>query len=248
VYFSVIAFILGTVLGSFLNCAAWRISRKMDFVKGRSICPKCKHELSALDLFPIISYIAGRGRCRYCKEKISIRYPMTELCFGIISLVMFLQAGLSVLYLRNLVFACALFCLSLVDIEIYEIPDGCILISLLAWVISLPFLQVTKSYIIGHVAAAFLFGVGFLILSLVMDKLLKKESLGGGDIKLFFVMGLYLGVIGGMFAVIIAAMAGLLFAKGKEKISFGPFISAATWLMLTFGEPIVAWYMNLLLL
>ena len=103
-------------------------------------------------------------------------------------------------------------------------------------------------YILGHIGAAFLFGIGFLALSLIMDRVLKKESLGGGDIKLFFVSGLYLGVIGGMFAVVLAALLGLVFAKGKEKIPFGPFISVATWCMLILGEPLVNWYMSLLLI
>lgn len=246
VYFAIISFILGTVFGSFLNCAAWRISRNMSFVKGRSICPHCKHELSGRDLIPIISYFASGGKCRYCKEKVSPRYLLTETLFGCISLAMFLQDGLSVLYLRDFVFACCLFCLSLVDLEKFEIPDGCILISIIAWVASLPFIELTLSYVLGHIAAAFVFGVGFLVLSLVMDKILQKESLGGGDIKLFFVMGLYLGLVGGVFAVILAALMGLIFARGKEKIPFGPFISVATWIMMIFGAPVVEWYLNLI--
>lgn len=248
VYFAVLVFILGAVFGSFLNCAAWRIARKMDFVKSRSICPKCQHVLGILDLIPIVSYFIGKGRCRYCGEKISPRYPITEFLFGTAALVMFFQNGISVLFLRNFVFACCLFCLSLVDLEIYEIPDGCLLISFVAWAVSLPFLNVGWMYILGHIGAAFLFGIGFLALSLIMDRVLKKESLGGGDIKLFFVSGLYLGVIGGMFAVVLAALLGLVFAKGKEKIPFGPFISVATWCMLIFGEPLVNWYMSLLLI
>lgn len=248
VYFAVLVFFLGAVFGSFLNCVAWRISRKMDFVKSRSICPKCGHTLGVIDLIPILGYVIGKGKCRYCKEKISVRYPITELLFGIVALIMFFQAGFSVLFLRNFAFACCLFCLSLVDLEIYEIPDGCIWISLLAWGICLPFLNVNRVYVLGHIAAGFLFGVGFLVLSIVMDKILKKESLGGGDIKLFFVCGLYLGIVGGMFSVILAAALGLLFSKGKEKIPFGPFISVATWVMLIFGEPLVQWYMSFILL
>ncbi|MCR5545000.1 MAG: prepilin peptidase [Lachnospiraceae bacterium] len=248
VYFAVIALILGMVFGSFLNCAAWRISRKKSFIKGRSICPVCKHELSAKDLIPVVSYIVSKGKCRYCGTKISIRYPLTEVFFGVISVVMFLQDGLSVLFIRDFIFACCLFCLSLVDLEIFEIPDGCLIISVLAWILSLPFLNVNLTYILGHIAAGFGFGFGFLILSIVMDRILKKESLGGGDIKLFFVMGLYLGLIGGMFTVMLAAVVGLIFAKGKEKISFGPFISVATWVVLMFGEPLVQWYLDALLL
>ena len=104
VYFAVLVFILGAVFGSFLNCAAWRIVRKMDFVKSRSICPKCQHVLGILDLIPIVNYFIGKGRCRYCGEKISPRYPITEFLFGTAALVMFFQNGISVLFLRNFVF------------------------------------------------------------------------------------------------------------------------------------------------
>ena len=94
VYFAIISFILGTVFGSFLNCAAWRISRNMSFVKGRSICPHCKHELSGRDLIPIISYFASGGKCRYCKEKISFRYTFIECLGGISAVISTLYAGI----------------------------------------------------------------------------------------------------------------------------------------------------------
>lgn len=246
VYFAVLSFVLGAVFGSFLNCAAYRISRNKSFVSGRSICPNCNHTLHILDLIPIVSFLLSKGRCRYCKEKISVRYPLTELIFGGLTLLLFFKDGVSVLFLRDFVFFCCLFCLSLVDLEIFEIPDGTVLLPVVAWVVTLPFLQPGWSDILLHIMAGLLFGIGFLVVSLALDKILQKESLGGGDIKLFFVTGLYLGTVAGLFSVILAAVLGLVFAKGKEKIPFGPFISVGAVVMYLFGNPLVEWYLRLL--
>ena len=246
VYFAVLAFILGTVFGSFLNCAAYRISRKQSFLKGRSICPKCNHELHAPDLVPIFSFLFSKGKCRYCGEKISIRYPITEVVFGAVVLITFFYDGVSVLFLRDFVFACCLFSLSLVDLEIFEIPDGTLIIATLSWALALPFSFTGWSYIIEHILAGAVFEIGFLVISLILDKVLGKESLGGGDIKLFFVVGLYLGFVAGMFCVILAAVLGLIFGRGKERIPFGPFISVAAWVMMFFGTPLVQWYLGLI--
>ena len=246
VYFSVLAFILGAVFGSFLNCAAYRIARKQSFLKGRSICPKCNHVLGVADLVPIFSFLFSKGKCRHCGEKISIRYPLTELIFGILTVVLFYHDGVSVLFLRDFVFFCCLFCLSLVDLEIFEIPDGTIVIAVLAWLVCLFPLGLSATEFIFHIASGFAFGTAVLLISLLLDYILKKESLGGGDIKLLFVIGLYLGAVAGLFAIVVAAVLGLLFVRGKEKIPFGPFLSIGTVVVYLFGDPLVKWYLQFL--
>ncbi|MBQ1604770.1 MAG: prepilin peptidase, partial [Lachnospiraceae bacterium] len=133
-----------------------------------------------------------------------------------------------------------------VDLEIYEIPNGTLIVAIIAWVLSLPFINADMNYIVIHVGAAFGFAIAFLVLSLVMDKMLGKDTLGGGDIKLFFVVGLYLGLVAGMFTVILAAIVALVFARGRERIPFGPFISIAAWVMLIFGNPLVQWYLEMI--
>ena len=247
IYFGTIAFVLGLVMGSFLNCAAYRISRGETFLKGRSKCPSCGHELSAADLIPVLSYIFSRGKCRYCKEGVSIRYPITEIICGLLLLGIYLHDGLTVLALRNIIFVCCLFCLSLVDMEIREIPDGALVISFLAWVSTAYFIYGSLREILLHVAAGVVFGAAFLILSLVMDRILKKESLGGGDIKLFAVVGLYLGFLPSLFCVMIACVAGLIAAAviKSKSISFGPFIAVGTYFMLLWGEDLKTWYLGL---
>ena len=249
IYFGTIIFILGLCLGSFLNCAAYRIARKESFVRGKSRCTSCGHELSAPDLIPVFSYLFSKGRCRYCGEHISVRYPVTEILFANLSLGIFLHSGLSVLTIRDLIFTSCLFLLAIVDIEIREIPDGCILISLLAWVVSAYFVYDGIRDILLHVAAGAVALFAFLIISLIMDHVLKKESLGGGDIKLFAVVGLYLGFIPLLFCVMIACILGLVFTVllRKKDISFGPFIAIGAYFMILWGEALKTAYLGLLL-
>lgn len=254
VYCCCVAAVLGAVMGSFLNCAAYRIAHGQSFLKGRSHCPDCGHVLGAPDLVPVFSWLFLRGKCRYCGKKVSVRYLLVELFFALVTVVCLLRFDLTVLCLRNYVFLCCLFCLSLVDLESYEIPDGCLLISLAAWLLALPFLWAGWKDALRHLLAALVFGGGLLLLSLIMDKVLKKDSLGGGDIKLYFVVGLYLGFAATLFSLLLACVLGLLFALlrkrfGKaisEQIPFGPSIAAAAAVMLLFGDPMVRWYLNLI--
>ena len=253
IYCCVLAFALGAVFGSFLNCAAWRIAHGESFLRGRSHCTACGHALGARDLVPIFSWLFQRGRCRYCGAKISVRYPLTELAFAILTVLCLLRFDLTVLCLRNWIFLCCLFCLSLVDLESYTIPDGCLLTAVGAWVLALPFLKPGWVEILKHVLAGLAFGGGILLVSILMDKLLGKESLGGGDVKLFTVVGLYLGFVSTLFCVMLSCVFGLLFAllrsrgSGKGRaIPFGPSISAAAAFMLLYGQGLVQWYLGLL--
>lgn len=252
-YCCCVAAVLGAVLGSFLNCAAWRIAHEEPFWKGRSRCPACGHVLGVPDLVPVLSWLFLRGKCRYCGEKISARYPLTELFFAAVTVLCLLRFDLTVLGLRNWLFLCCLFCLSLVDLECYIIPDGCLLISAGVWLAALPFLGMTWREILIHLLSALGFGGALLLLSLAMDALLHRDSLGGGDIKLFAVMGLYLGPASSLFALVLSCVLGLVFqgirkllGSGKELIPFGPSIAAATAVMLFCGQGLAAWYLGLL--
>lgn len=251
-YFLILAFAFGAVFGSFLNCAAWRIAHGESFLKGRSHCPACGHTLSAPDLIPIFSWIFLRGKCRYCKSKISPRYMLTELFFAVISVLSLLRWDLSPEYIRNMVFACCLFCLSLVDLECYEIPDGTLIISVLAWFVALPFVGMESRTVLIHILTGIGYGGGMLGLTLLFDRILGKETMGGGDIKLFAVTGLYLGAAASLFALFFSCILGLLMgavrkAQNKEmRIPFGPSIAMASYAMMLYGDRLVQWYLGLL--
>ncbi|MCR4891644.1 MAG: prepilin peptidase [Lachnospiraceae bacterium] len=253
-YFICLSAMFGAVFGSFLNCAAYRIARNESFLKGRSKCPDCSHTLGPLDLIPVFSWIFSGGKCRYCGKRVSIRYPLTEIFFALMTVLCFLEADSPVLFFRNFAFGCCLFCLSLVDLEICIIPDGCLIISALAWLVAQPFLGKTLMDALMHVLCGFVFGGALLFISLLFDRILKKESMGGGDIKLFAVMGLYLGFVSSLFSLMLSCVLGLIFAlvrrigapKGDPHFPFGPAISAATWIMLLYGAPFVDWYLGLM--
>ncbi len=251
IYCSVLAALLGAVFGSFLNCAAFRIARGESFTKGRSRCPSCGHDLGVLDLIPIASWIFLGGKCRYCKTKIPVRYLLSELAFAVLTVVCLLRFDLSVACLRNWIFLGCLFCLSLVDLEKFEIPDGCLIVAAAAWALALPFDADWKQTLIRGLIAAVVFGGGILLLSIVMDKALKRESLGGGDIKLLAVCGLYLGTVGTLFCLILACVLGLLLGalrktKKGDPIPFGPAIALAAACVLLFGSGLIERYLSLI--
>ena len=220
VFFVVLAALLGLVFGSFLNCAAFRLVRGEAFVKGRSHCPSCGHELGVLELIPLLSWVLQRGRCKWCGSKVSIRYPLTEASFAVLTVACLLRFDLTVLSLRNFVFLCCLFLLTLTDIEDMIIPDGCLLVAAGAWALTEPFLFSGWADVLLSVLAGLVYGGGLLGISLLMDKIMGRDTMGGGDIKLIAVVGLYLGFVGTLFCVVLACVGGLLFyvlaRKGLE--------------------------------
>ena len=177
---------------------------------------------------------------------------LTELFFAVVSVASLLRWDLSVEYLRNMVFACCLFCLSLVDLESFEIPNGCLIISAAAWLAALPFTGMEKMAILAHLLTGVGYGAIMLGLTLLFDKILGKETMGGGDIKLFAVTGLYLGAAASLFALFFSCILGLLMGAVRNRnqkgapIPFGPSIALASYVMLLYGERLVNWYLGLL--
>lgn len=248
VYVSIVLFILGSIFGSFINCVSGRIVEGKDWIKGRSVCENCKHELSFLDLIPIFSYIFLKGKCRYCGAKVSIRYMLTELLLGLIFTFLFLRnRTIDYILFRDLVLVTLLLGLSLVDLDSYIIPDGFIIAGIINWLISILFVKDKLAYLKSGLIGGLGIGLFILLLSLIMDKVLKKESLGGGDIKLLFMVCLYLGIYQGVLLLIISSIIGLLFVTllKKNKIPFGPSISIGVFIILMFGSYILNWYLGL---
>lgn len=246
----ILAAALGAAMGSFLHCAAWRIARGESFTKGRSHCPECGHALGLPELIPLLSWLLLRGRCRFCKAKIPARYFLAELFFAAVTVACLLRFDLSVLCLRNFGLLCCLFLLSMVDAETMEIPDGALIAIAVIWVAAEPFLWTGWGDALLHVAAGVVYGGVLLLLALAMDRILKKETLGGGDVKLLALIGLCLGFMQTLFAVILACVLGLLQALATRKRSgvqfpFGPALSASAALMLFVGAPLAAWYLGL---
>lgn len=259
-YFGIISFLFGLVLGSFLNCTSMRIVRKEDWVKGRSHCMSCGHELGALDLFPLFSYIFSGGKCRYCKSKISPRYPITELTFGLLTLGLYVASPYEpVIFIRNLILIAALFVVALVDLEIQEVPDGCIIVGCVAYFLSIPFLLLTSkgSYKLSDLIESVLSCIGvvvlFIVIAIVMEKILKRDALGGGDIKLYGMLALYLGAAGTYELILLSCVLGLIFAgvrkavdkKADREFPFAPAIAVSGYILLIFSDTVTNWYFSL---
>ncbi len=250
IYSMIVVLMFGLVFGSFLNCAAMRYVRKEDFIRGHSRCRSCGHELTPLDLIPVIGWLSTGGHCRHCKEKISIRYPLTELLFAGLWIGLWMRCGWSVLFFRDAALTGCLFALSLVDLESHEIPDGCLVFGLAAWLLSAPFICCDLKEALLSILSGLLCGAAMLLLSLIMDRVLGRESLGGGDIKLFALLGIYMGGWGSYFLVLLSSVIGLLMAAGMRRkggaIPFGPAIALAGYLLLLYKDAIVGWYLGFL--
>lgn len=250
--YAIIIFVLGTVFGSFLNCLAWRLVHGGSVLKGRSQCPSCGHILSPLDLFPIISWICLRGKCRYCKTSISGRYPLTELILGILFLLGLLRLDISWELLFFLVFVSCLFTLTITDLDDFVIPDGCVITTMVSYLAYALIARMPVQDVLTHILAGLVLGGSVLGLSLIMDKMLKKETMGGGDIKLLAACGLVLGPVGALFMLLAACIIGLIFAyiiklsknDNGPIFPFGPSIALASTVMYLFGGGLVEWYLS----
>lgn len=243
-----LCFFLGAALGSFMNCIAGRMVRHEDWIHGRSKCDACGHVLGWRDLIPVFSYVFSRGRCRYCGEKIPSDCLWTEAGLGLLFVVFAEWFGLSMAAVRAMGLASILLGLSLVDLASYEIPDGFIIAGIVWWAVCLPFMggsiwSLVKDGLLGGLVIA----GGMLAFSLLFDKITGKDSMGGGDIKLYFMVSLYLGLAQGFLNLILSCIVGLLFVLllHRQKIPFGPSISISTLVCLMVGLPIVSWYFSL---
>lgn len=250
IYVLALSTLLGMVLGSGLNCLAYRMARGQRWSGGRSVCPRCGHTLRLLDLIPVFSWLFLRGRCRYCSEPVSVRYPLSELCLGVCFFCVVFRFGLSLDALIALLLCGCLFSLSLVDLDVQLIPDRFLIIPAVARLLWL-FFEGGFSGLLKGMVPALVLGGALLLLSLVMDKVLGRDSLGGGDIKLVGMLGLYFSLPCGLLMLLLSCVAGLIFAavivRAKKNLpfAFGPAISVGAFVTLLFGEQIVGWYLSL---
>ncbi|HLC99503.1 MAG TPA: prepilin peptidase [Patescibacteria group bacterium] len=256
---SVFFFLFGTAIGSFLNVVVLRAPRNISIVSDRSHCPRCKHKLAAWDLVPVFSFLFLRGRCRYCKKKISWQYPLVEASLGIIFIAGFFVFGVSVQFFLFAVYSSFLVAIFILDYTKYIIPDFLSVPAMLAALAGSFIIVLTNrqtftisdfSAIAGNLGWAVLIGGGFFLAQFLIS---RGRWVGGGDIRLGVVMGLMLG-----FPVIIAAL-GLAYVVGafwslglmamkrktiKDALPFGTFLTFSTVVCLLWGEEIVRGYMK----
>ncbi len=260
----IIVFVFGSIVGSFLNVCIHRMPKSESVVWPSSHCPKCKKRIPAYDNIPFLSFIILGGKCRFCRQKISLRYPLVELLTAIMFVMLFGRYGLSYDFFFYIVLVCALIVATFIDIPHRIIPDeisiggivvGFILSSIRGIDLQLktyslkPLLNSLLGIIIG---GAVIYLTGFLF-DLVYFKILKKppiqgetESMGGGDVKLLAMIGAFLGwqkaVLTFLVSPFLAITIGIinLMVKKDHTIPYGPFLSLASIISLFWADKIIS--------
>lgn len=245
-----VTFIFGLIVGSFLNAVIWRLGKKESVFRGRSICPQCKHVLSAKDLIPLVSFALLKGRCRYCKKPISFQYPLVELATGVIFAFLLWWIGLNPVSVALLwVLAALLIVIFVYDLKHFLIPDMMVFGAIFLAVVW----QVLQGELIGGIVA----GLGAAFFFFMLFLISRGKWMGFGDVKLALFMGLFLGwpnILVALFAAFLvgSVVGGVLVAfkkKGmKSEVPFGPFLIGGTALAFVFGDALVDWYLNLLMI
>lgn len=229
--------ILGMVLGSFYNVVGLRMPKGESIVNPPSHCPKCDHRLTFFELIPVLSFIFQGGKCKKCKSKISWVYPAFEFSCGVIFGISYIVFGLSLELLIVLTFLSMLMIIMISDVEYMIIPDEILLFFGIVLALEIGIIFGYKELFISLFNGLIAFGIMFLLKKLG-DFLFKKESMGGGDIKLMFVFGLVLGWKTSILSIFIGSLVGLpvsllLMKKNSEHIiPFGPFLSIGAIILL----------------
>jgi leader peptidase (prepilin peptidase)/N-methyltransferase len=246
------AFGLGLIFGSFLNVLIVRLPKDEGVVAGRSHCPHCGELIRWYDNIPLLSYLILRGKCRNCRQGIAAQYPLVELFTGLVFAGSLWWYGISVEMAIIDVLIALLIVVTIVDFRHFIIPD---LITIPGMVLGLafsfasPHLSPLQS-LVGLLAG----GISLYLLALLGDYVFKKESLGGGDIKLAAMLGAWLGWQNLLIVFFVGAFLGLIYAliamarardqKSGRLIPFGPFLALAGVFAFFWGERLINWYVT----
>lgn len=238
IYYLIVTFIFGTVLGSFYNVVGYRLPKNESLIKPSSHCPKCNHKLGPSELIPILSYIIQRGKCKNCKQKISLFYPVFEFATGLLFAISYIIFGYSIEFAISITFISILLIIIISDYQTMIIPDEVLVVGGILLIIELIIKNGTNIWM--NLLDAI---IAFIIMYLIKkfgDFIFKKESMGGGDIKLMAIFGLVLGWQMSIISIFMASFIGLpislyfLYKNKTDIIPFGPFLSVSAiiiWLL-----------------
>lgn len=249
-FFRIFIPVVGLFVGSFANVLIYRVPRGEEWVATPSHCTRCGHRLGPLDLIPVLSWLFLRGRCRYCGEKISIRYPLVELLHALLWYLCVRALGLTAFLLPALLLTTALLVTAFIDWETQEIPNGVHIFILIVGVLWNAY-AAFEGYglLLTNVIGFFSASVVLLLLSIV-----SRGGVGGGDIKLTAVCGLLLGWRHMLLSLAIASILGVLVMapvflvkklQRKTPIPFGPFLAAGMVISMLYGPAIIEGYIAL---
>lgn len=248
----ILIFIFGAIIGSFLNVCIYRIPRDESISYPPSHCTECGTRIKPYDMIPILSYIFLKGRCRKCSSKISMMYPAVELANGILYALIYMKYGLSISFVKFIIFTSFMIVIGLIDYKTMEVHFK---ISFFAVLIAVFFIIVnaysSKSF---FSALTYIYGavLGGGIISLII---LLTAGMGWGDAEICLLAGLFLGLQNTILTLFLSFITGgivgilLIIFKVKSRkdaIPFGPFIVLSSIISMLCGENIVYWYMSLL--
>ena len=228
----IIFFIFGTYFGSFFTVIGLRLPKNENFTTSHSHCDSCNHELKLYDMVPIISFLLQRGKCRYCKEKIDPLSTFVEFFTGLLFAVSYYSFGFSWEFVIGLGIVSLLMIVLVSDLTYLIIPDEVLIFFSIYFIICQIFNLGIVGALLKVVSGIFLFSVLYFIM-LVGNKILKKECLGGGDIKMMFVFGLILEPLLGTLSIFLGSFIALpislilLRNQDEKQIPFGPFLLIA---------------------
>lgn len=232
VYFSILFFILGTIFGSFYNVVGYRLPRGESLLFPSSHCTNCNHKLGPLELIPVFSYIFQGGKCKHCKSKISLFYPLFEFFSGLMFMISYLIFGLSLNCLLSITFISMILIIIISDYQYMIINDSVLIVFSILILLELFFINGLKATGISIINGVLSFVLMYLI-KLLGDLLFKRESMGGGDIKLLFVFGLVLGFPLSIISIFLASLIALpisiilLKKNTSHEVPFGPYLGIA---------------------
>ncbi len=244
--YTIFIFLFGLIFGSFYNVVGLRVPQKESIVHPPSHCPKCQRRLTVLDLVPVLSYVFLGGKCRSCGNKISWVYPFIELMTGVLFAFAYWQLGWGIELIVAFFFISLLVIIVVSDLAYMLIPDKVLIFFLPLLAIGQVLSPLTPWWdsLVGAV-------VGFGILYIIA--VLSNGGMGGGDIKLFFLIGLVLGTIDTLLTLFLAAVIGMIvgiivLSKNKQgrktPIPFGPSIALAAVIVYFYGDLLINWYLG----
>jgi leader peptidase (prepilin peptidase)/N-methyltransferase len=249
-FIGAVLFGLGAIFGSGVTALSWRLPRGESWVHGRSRCPACAHVLGPLDLVPIASWALARGRCRYCAAKVSARYPLIEVACAAWAVLAWARVGLVAELAPVLLWGWLLVALTVIDLDFKLLPDALTLPGTLLAVVAALLGPGPQHALLGMLA-----GAGYLwLFAWIWATFLKREGLGGGDIKLAAMFGALLGPLGAFLTITLAAFVGalagaLLMARGRggmrTELPFGTCLAPAAMAVFLWGDVAVQAYLSL---
>lgn len=230
IYIYTIIFVFGCVIGSFLNVLAVRLSNNESILWPSSHCHNCTHKLKWYELIPVLSYIIQGGKSRCCKTRIPISYLIVEIVTGILYMVSYHSFDFSYEFVISLIFISSLIVVIVSDIEYMIILDEIVAASSII-IIILQLIFFGLDYTADKVMSGILAFLSMFMVKLIGDRLFKKESMGGGDIKLMFLFGIVIGYALSMCDIFLATFIAfpvaifILFSRKDNLIPFGPFLA-----------------------